>query len=245
MAGESDVDGRTVAVIQSCYVPWKGYFDIIHDVDLFVFYDEVQYTINDWRNRNRIKSPDGVMWLTIPVRSRFGQAINEVAPSDPRWAIRHWKTLQQNYSRAPFFPRYRGFFESVYKDTHWSSLSELNQHLTIRIARELLGIRTEFRRSTDFPAEGQRLDRLLGLLKNAGARAYVSGPSARSYIDASRFTEAGIALEYKSYDGYPKYPQLHPPFEHAVSILDLLFHTGPDAPYYIWGWRRDRESSRG
>lgn len=235
--------GRTVAVIQSCYVPWKGYFDIIHDSDLFVFYDEAQYTNNDWRNRNRIKSRDGATWLTIPVRSSLGQAISEVGPSDPRWAARHWKTLKQNYSRAPHFRRYRDFFETVYLAMRWDSLSKLNQHLTVGIARDLLGTRTEFKNSTDYPTQGKRLDRLLALLRSTGAGTYISGPSARSYIDAKQFDEAGIALKYKSYGGYPEYPQFHPPFEHGVSILDLLFHTGPDAPYYIWGWREIQEGA--
>lgn len=229
--------GRTVAVIQSSYLPWKGYFDIIHDADLFIFYDEAQYTTNDWRNRNRIKSRDGAAWLSVPVRSRLGQPISEVGPSDPGWAKRHWKTLLQNYSRAPHFARYRAFFEHTYLGMRWDRLSTLNQYLTVGIAREMLGMRAEFRNSTDYPSRGERLDRLLALLKSAGARIYVSGPSARSYIDPGKFAAAGIDLVYKSYDGYPEYTQFHPPFEHRVSIIDLLFQTGPDAPYYIWGWR--------
>ncbi len=237
MSAPNESAGRTVAVIQSCYLPWKGYFDIIHDADLFIFYDEAQYTRNDWRNRNRIKSRDGVAWLTVPVRSRLGQAISEVGPSDSNWAARHWKTLRQNYSRAPHFRRYRDFLENFYLAMRWDSLSKLNQHLIVAIARDLLGVRTEFRNSADYPAQGRRLDRLIALLQCAGTRTYVSGPSASSYIDSSRFEQAGLALKYKSYEGYPEYPQFHPPFEHRVSILDLLFHTGPDAPYYIWGWR--------
>jgi WbqC-like protein family len=236
--------GSTVAVIQSNYIPWKGYFDTIHDAGLFIFYDDAQYTTNDWRNRNRIKSRDGASWLTVPVRSRLGQAISEVGPSDPNWAARHWKTLLHNYSKAPHFRRYRDFFEGVYLATRWDSLSKLNQHLIVGIARDLLGMRTEFRNSAEYPAAGGRLDRvdrLIALLKSAGARTYVSGPSARGYIDAGQFAQAGIGLVYKSYDGYPEYPQFHPPFEHRVSILDLLFHTGPDAPYYIWGWRDEKQ----
>ncbi len=241
MPAPIEAAGRTVAVIQSNYIAWKGYFDIIHDADLFIFYDEAQYTSNDWRNRNRIKSRDGAAWLTIPVRSSLGQAISEVGPNDPNWAARHWKTLLQNYSRAPHFERYRDFFESVYLAMRWDSLSKLNQHLIVGIARDLLGLRTEFRTSTDYPSQGKRLERLIALLQSAGARTYVSGPSARSYIYAARFEEAGIGLKFKSYEGYPEYPQFHPPFEHRVSILDLLFHTGPDAPYYIWGWRGEKQ----
>ena len=234
---------RTVAVIQSNYIPWKGYFDIIHDADLFIFYDDAQYTKNDWRNRNKIKTSEGAAWLTVPVRAHLGQAIREVQLADALWARKHWKTLCQYYSRAPHFGRYREFFESVYLGSRWDSLSRLNQHLITRISRELLGIATEFRDSSDYPDGGERLERLIEVLRRAGAGRYVSGPSARSYIAPELFRDAGIELVYKSYDGYPVYPQFYPPFEHNVSILDLLFHAGPDAPYYIWGWRESERSA--
>jgi len=237
MPGRNEPGRRTVAVIQSSYIPWKGYFDIIHDADLFVFYDDAQYTKNDWRNRNKIKTGEGAAWLTVPVRAHLGQTIREVELAGPLWAKKHWKTLCQYYSHAPHFGRYRDLLESVYLGTRWESLSRLNQHLTKCIARDTLGIATEFADSCDYPAGGGRLERLIELLRSAGAGAYVSGPSARAYIDPERFRADGIDLVYKSYEGYPEYPQFHPPFEHNVSILDLLFHAGPDAPYYIWGWR--------
>jgi hypothetical protein len=237
MPDPRDPRSRSVAVIQSSYVPWKGYFDIVHDADLFIFYDDVQYTKNDWRNRNRVKTPQGAAWLTIPVQAHLGQKIRDVELTDSRWAQKHWKTLQQHYSRAPHFARYRAFLEAIYLGSRWQRLSELNQHMTISIARELLGIRTDFRDSSEFALHGTKTERLVDLLRQTGAAAYVSGPSARDYIDAELFSAAGIKLVYKSYEGYPAYPQFHPPFEHQVSILDLLFHTGPEAPYYIWGWR--------
>jgi hypothetical protein len=229
---------RTVAAIQSSYIPWKGYFDIVRDADLFIFYDDVQYTKNDWRNRNRIKTNQGSAWITIPVRADLGQTIREVRPTGSQWAQKHWKTLCQYYSRAPHFARYREFFESIYLGSRWDSLSRLNQHLITSISRDLLGITTQFADSSDYPASGRRLERLIEVLRRADAGVYVSGPSARDYIDAAAFRAAGIDLVYKSYDGYPEYPQFHPPFEHNVSILDLLFHAGPEAPYYIWGWRK-------
>lgn len=226
-----------VAILQSNYIPWKGYFDIIHDADLLIFYDDVQYTKNDWRNRNRIKTPAGTAWITIPAGDDLGRLICEVPLRDARWAIRHWKTISQCYSKAPYFKFYREFFEHIYLDRKWEFLSELNQSLIRSISKDLLGMKTEFADSREYSLSGRKLDRLMNLLNQCGARTYVSGPAAKSYINPVQFKEAGINLIYKTYDGYPPYPQNFPPFEHAVSILDLLFQVGPDAPYYIWGWR--------
>lgn len=230
-----------VAVIQSNYLPWKGYFDIINDADLFVFYDDVQFTKNDWRNRNRIKTSSGITWLTVPTGASINRLIFEVVLSDKSWQAKHWSQLKQHYSRAPHFRRYEAFFEDVYLGHSWERLSDLNQHLIVFIAREFLGIRTRMEDSRRIAPTGAKLERLIDLLKKVGAERYISGPSARAYIDESRFVDCGIELVYKDYSGYPEYPQFHPPFEHGVSIIDLLFHTGPNAPWYIWGWR---ESAR-
>lgn len=227
---------QTVAVLQSNYIPWKGYFDIIRDADLFVFYDDVQFTKNDWRNRNRIKTPKGTEWLTVPVGQDIGRRICDVTIPDPRWARVHWKTLSQNYARAPHFAHYRELLEPVYLGREWKYLSELNRHLIEAIAREL-GIATAFADSRDYELHGAASERLLELLVKTGTKRYVSGPSARDYIDAAAFAAAGIEVAYKSYDGYPEYPQLHPPFEHRVSIVDVLFNCGPRSPAAIWGWR--------
>lgn len=227
----------TVAVLQSNYLPWKGYFDIANDVDLFVFYDDVQYTKNDWRNRNRIKTPDGSRWLTIPVGVREDRLICEVEIADARWQRSHWERLRQQYGRAPHFGVYKGLLEHVYLGRRWSSLSDLNQYLVRTIAQDLLGVSTRFMDSRALGAVGAKLDRLLDLLVKCQASRYVSGPAAKDYIDPQRFEALGIELVWKDYAGYPEYPQAHPPFEHAVTVLDLLFHTGPDAPWHIWGWR--------
>ena len=226
--------GRRVAVLQSNYIPWKGYFDIIADVDLFVFYDDVQYTKNDWRNRNVIKTCAGRRWLTVPVHASRRHAICDVEIADTHWARKHWKTLRQSYSHAPYFDVYAPFLEDVYLRRKWTRLSHLNRHLIVSIAG-FLGLNTQFVESRDFQVEGKRLDRLLNLLRRVGATTYVSGPAARNYIDENRFREERIQLIYKSYSDYPTYDQLYPPFEHSVSILDLLFHTGPDAAYYVRG----------
>jgi hypothetical protein len=228
---------KRVAILQSSYIPWKGYFDIIHDVDLFVFHDDLQYTKGDWRNRNRIKTPRGAEWLTIPVGTREDRLICEVEIRDRSWAAKHWRRIAQSYSRAPHFESYRPWFEEAYLGRAWESLSELNQHLIRGISRDLLGLRTEFADSRDFRPEGRKLDRLLDLVRKAGAGLYVSGPAARSYIDPARFEEIGVQLAWKDYSGYPEYPQAYPPFVHEVTVLDLLFHVGPEAPAHIWGWR--------
>jgi len=229
--------GPTVAVLQSNYLPWKGYFDIIADVDLFIFYDDVQFTKNDWRNRNLVKTRSGTSWITVPVGPAIHRRICDVTIPDGRWAKAHWKTLSQSYARAQHFAHYREFFESVYLGRTWKFLSELNQHLITAIARDFLGVAARFEDSRSYALEGQASERLLTLLQSAGARTYVSGPSARGYLDETAFRRAGIEVAYKSYEGYPQYPQLHPPFDHRVSIVDMLFNLGPQTPHYIWGWR--------
>lgn len=145
--------------------------------------------------------------------------------------------LKQNYSKTPCFKSFKDCFEQFYLGREWTNLSEMNQYLIRMISQDILGIKTEFRDSRDFNAQGHKLERLLDLLVKTGAEYYVSGPSASDYIDEDQLTEVGIELHYKDYSGYPEYPQFFPPFEHGVTILDLLFHCGPDAPYYIWGWR--------
>jgi WbqC-like protein family len=235
---------QRVAILQSNYLPWKGYFDLIHDVDLFVFYDDVQYTKNDWRNRNKIKTPNGPMWLTVPTGTALDRLVCDVRLNDAHWAQKHWKSLQQFYSAAPHFKRYQAFFEQVYLGTRWESLSELNQYLIKAISRDHLGIQTRFADSRAYPTPGRKLDRLMELLAQLDAKTYVSGPAAKSYIDAVRFEQAGIELVYKSYEGYPQYEQRYPPFEHSVSIVDLLFNTGPEASSYVWGWRQASAGER-
>lgn len=228
---------KRVAVIQSSYIPWKGYFDIIHDVDMFVFYDDVQFTKADWRNRNKIKTQHGALWLTIPVSHKNNDLIDEIRLYDKLWEKKHWKNIMQFYTKAAYFATYKAFFEYVYMECEWERLSELNQFLIKTISTEFLGIKTKFVDSRQLSATGGKLDRLICLLKKIDTGVYISGPNARNYIDEKAFDDAGMKLIYKDYTGYPEYPQFFPPFVHDVSILDLLFHTGPDAPYFIWGWR--------
>lgn len=227
----------TVVVLQSNYIPWKGYFDLIHDADIFVFYDDLQFTKNDWRNRNKIKTAQGLKWLSIPVGTNANRLICDVVMEDTRWQRSHWDSLRQQYEKSPFFKLYRPFFEEIYLGRQWENMSELNQYLIQSISHEILKISTQFINSRDFKLSGQKLDRLLDLVKQSKATRYISGPSARNYIVEERFDELGIELQWKDYSNYPEYPQPYPPFEHGVTILDLLFNVGSEAPFYIWGWR--------
>jgi len=236
------MSGPRVVVIQSNYLPWRGYFDLISEADVFVFYDDVKFTKNDWRNRNRIKTPNGAEWITVPVGQSLERLVCEVRIEDQRWQAKHFKTLEQNYRKAPHFERYRAFLEDVYLKTTWTSLSEMNHHLIRTVATEFLGLNPQFLDSRQFNPEGTKLDRLLNLLKQVGAGHYISGPAARAYIDPQAFEAANIGLEFKDYSGYPEYPQFHPPFELAVSIVDTLFHLGPEAARFVVRGRRSAQS---
>lgn len=226
----------SLVVLQSNYIPWRGYFDLINDADVFVFYDDVQFTKNDWRNRNRVKTERGLLWLSVPVGSNLKRRICDVDIESSTWQEKHLATLKHCYSKAPHFSRYSDLLHQLYVETRWTSLSELNQS-SIRMIAELLGTDTHFLDSRSTTATGARQERLINLAKEVGADKYISGPSAKSYLDEQLFMENGISVVWKDYAGYPEYPQLFKPFEHSVSILDLLFNVGPAASQKIWGWR--------
>ena len=225
---------KTVAVVQSSYIPWKGYFDLINSVDEFILYDDRQYTRRDWRNRNRIKAPGGPTWLTIPVMSkgRYLQRIDETYAENDSWRSRHWSKLKQSYGRAPHFAEYAQVVEELYLGSEERRLSLVNRGFIEAVCR-LLAIDTALSWSTDYSAEGSKTARLVDLCKQAGATAYLSGPTARTYLQESLFEAHGIAVRYMDYSDYPPYPQVHPPFDHHVTILDLLFHTGPEAQKHM------------
>lgn len=226
---------KTVAILQSCYIPWKGYFDMISAVDEFILYDDMQFTRRDWRNRNKIKTPNGPLWLTVPVqvKGKFFQSIRETQIDGTEWADTHWKTITQNYKRAPYFDQVTAMIEPAYRrDQPHTHLSELNRELTEIICKEL-GIETKLSWSWDYNIVPGKTERLVDLCLQAGATRYISGPAAKDYIVDTLFEEAGIELEYFSYAGYPEYPQLWGGFEHAVTILDLLFNCGPEASQFM------------
>ena len=239
-------DMKKVAVLQSDYIPWKGYFDIIHDADEFIFYDEVQFTKNDWRNRNKILTPQGEVWLTIPVgMNKIHRLILEVQMKDSSWQKKYFATLKMAYHKTPHFRKYEEFFQYVYLEKQWQYLYELNRFLIEHIAQDFLGVKTKFSDSRDYPTHGAKHEKLLSLVQAAQADVYISGPAAKDYIIAEDYQRANIQLVWKDYAGYPEYPQRGENFNHYVSILDLLFNVGEDAPYYIWGWRTDAISKGG
>ena len=230
---------KKLAAIQSNYIPWKGYFDIIHDVDEFIFYDDVQFTYHDWRNRNKILTPQGEVWLSVPVGAKRSRSIIDVRISDSAWQRKHFKTLEMAYHRAPFWKRYEEFLWSVYLERQWTYLYELNRFLIEHISRDFLGITTKFSDSRDYPTHGVKHEKVLSLVKSVKADLYLVGPAAKDYIIAEDYARAGIELVWKDYSNYPEYPQRGKNFTHYVSILDLLFNVGDAAPWYIWGWRND------
>ena len=224
-------------ILQPSYIPWRGYFHQIQKADVFVFYDDVQYGGRGWRNRNRIKTHAGSQWLTIPVQSGGaalqGRPIREVAIDWTKpWSKKHWETIRHSYCKAPYFKRYEALLASFFERRD-ALLADFTIVTTVALARELGIEETRFVRSSYLPAQGGKTDRLVSILSHLGVTHYISGPSARDYLEAEKLHGAGITLEFMRY-GYPEYPQLNPPFDPQVSIIDLLVMTGPDAPKYIW-----------
>lgn len=222
---------KRVAIVQSNYIPWKGYFDMIAAVDEFILYDDVQFTKNDWRNRNKIKTPQGTQWLSIPVGQDIRRLIREVVP-EPGWQVKHWKTLVANYRRAPYFDEVSAWLEPLYLSRKFENLSQLNRAYIEGVCT-YLGVGTRLRNSWDFEIQHGRTERLVDLCLQSGATEYVSGPAARAYLDESLFGAHGIDVRWFDYAGYPEYPQLWGGFDHAVSILDLLFNCGTSAPRFM------------
>jgi hypothetical protein len=225
---------KRVAILQSNYIPWKGYFDLIDSVDEFIIFDDAQYTRSDWRNRNKIKTPQGVQWLTIPVetKGKHFQAIKEAETSSNEWREKHLKAFLQNYAKADYFAEYKPWLEHLYGSCESQLISGINYHFMTAVCKEL-GITTTLTWSSDYEMVGGKTERLVNMCRQAGATSYLSGPAARDYIEPGLFEQAGITLLFMDYDGYPEYPQLYPPFYHAVTLLDVILNTGPDARTYL------------
>jgi len=231
---------KKIAILQSNYIPWKGYFELINMVDEFVFYDEVQYTKNDWRNRNKIKTSQGIQWLTIPVRQEsLEQKIKDTKITDKKWNIKHWRAISQNYAKAKYFKEYKEIFEELYLGCDEEYLSQINYKFITAI-NEILGIKTKLRWSSEFELVDGQTEKLLGICKDCNADVYLSGPAAKDYFDEELAKLENIQVEWMDYSGYKEYNQLHLPFEHGVSILDLIFNEGPNATKFMKSFKDNK-----
>lgn len=225
---------KKVAILQSNYIPWKGYFDMIAAVDEFILYDDMQYTRRDWRNRNKIKTPQGLQWLTVPVKvkGKYNQKIKDTEIDGSDWAVVHWRALEMNYHRSPHFDEIAAWLKPLYLTVSHTHLSQLNR-LFIEAVCDWLGIKTFINNSWDYNLLDGKSKRLTDLCAQAGGKEYISGSAAKNYIEEDVFIEQGIKLTWFNYSGYPQYPQLWGEFTHGVTILDLLFNCGKDAPRYM------------
>ena len=225
---------KSIVITQSNYIPWKGYFDTINMVDEFVVYDDMQYTKRDWRNRNQIKTPQGLLWLTIPVevKGKFFQKINETFVSDKQWGEKHWKTLVTNYTKAPYFKQYKDVFEQLYKDETLDNITTINVSF-IKAINTILGITTKITDSREFTLAEGKTERLVDICEKCHATTYYTGPAAKDYMDETLFENKNIHIKYVDYSNYPVYPQLYGEFSHYVSVLDLIFNTGDEAKHYM------------
>jgi hypothetical protein len=219
--------GKTVAIIQSNYIPWKGYFNIIKCVDEFVLLDDVQYTRRDWRNRNLIKTSSGLKWLSIPVnvKGQFTVCIKDVSTAGSDWRLDHWRQISSAYSKSAFFKSLAHHFEKLYLQDDEENLSAINLKF-INLINSLLNITTPIRWSTEFDTPDEKMERLIHICKCLQADEYVSGAAAKTYLDVEKFQKNGIMVKWADYANYPVYNQLYEPFEHGVSIIDLLFNEG-------------------
>ena len=160
---------KQVAILQSNYIPWKGYFDLIAAVDEFILYDDMQYTKNDWRNRNRIKTPNGLEWLTIPAGQDISRRIRDVELAPGNWQAKHWKSLTANYAKAPYFNDIAQWLRPLYLDQQHHNLSQLNQ-LLLQAVCDYLGITTRITRSWDYALGEGKTERLVDLCLQAGGQ---------------------------------------------------------------------------
>lgn len=225
---------KKVAIVQSNYIPWKGYFDMIAAVDEFILYDDMQYTRRDWRNRNQIKTPQGVQWITVPVlvKGKYNQKIKETEIDGTDWAVAHWKALVQNYRRAPYFSEVASCLEPLYLEKSFTHISDVNRLFIEKICI-YLSINTVITNSWDYTLLDGKTERLADLCVQAGGTEYISGPAAKDYVDEKVFEDMGVQLTWFDYAGYPAYPQLWGEFTHGVTILDLLFNCGKESARYM------------
>lgn len=224
---------KRVAILQSNYIPWKGYFDMIAAVDEFIIYDDMQFTKNDWRNRNQIKTAQGPQWITVPIKlsGKFGQPIKKTEINGNAWQTKHLKSIFFNYKKSRHFKELYEKLEELYS-VDYQYISELNRKF-ISFICNYLEINTKISNSWDYSLSDGKTERLVDLCRQTGATEYISGPAAKDYIEPNCFSDAGIQLTWFDYSGYPEYPQLWGEFVHGVTILDLLFNCGKDSKKYM------------
>lgn len=225
---------KKVAILQSNYIPWKGYFDVIAAVDEFIIFDDVQYTRRDWRNRNQIKTSKGLQWLTVPVKvkGKYNQTIRDAEIDCIDWASYHWKALSRNYGRSQYFYEIAEWLKPLYIRGTFTHISPLNRKFIEAICN-YLEIKTTISNSWDYNLADEKNLRLVDLCKQAGGKEYITGPSAKNYLELSMFSKMNIKVTWINYSGYLEYPQLWGNFIHEVSILDLLFNCGKEAWHYL------------
>lgn len=231
---------KKIAILQSNYIPWKGVFDMINMVDEFVFLEDVDYSKQTWRNRNRIPTPNGEIWLTVPIKKvKLGTKIKDVLIcNNTNWQQKHYLTIERVYKKSPYFKYYKHFLDDIYLNNNWDSLSNLNIYITKKIS-EIIGIEKSFVNSTDLNTRGTKDDKVIEICKKLGATHYLSGPAAKDYINNEKFKKNHIGLSYINYNYYPEYKQLYGNFNHYVSVLDVLFNCGSHAADYIFQGKED------
>lgn len=228
------IKSKKVVILQSNYIPWKGYFDLLNTADIFIFYDDLQYTTRDWRNRNKIRTPRGTDWLSIPCGNDQTRLICEVELTEAEWQKTHWRKIVEHYSKASCFETYKAFFEEVFLAKQWTNLSELNQYLIKTIASDFLGSTTTFLDSRTYHLKESKRNRIMELLdKVGGVTEYITGPAAKDYLLQEDFDQRNMDLTIFEYPDYPPYRQVYDPFIHEVSIIDLLFNEGEKASRFI------------
>lgn len=218
------------AIHQPQTYPWLGYFAKIMQADVFIFLDNVQFKKNEWQNRNKIRTPDGWQWLTVPVLHHFGQNIDAVLLNNTvEWRHKHLQTLRTYYSKAPFFSRYFTEIESLYRQ-EWHNLAEFNI-ASVRLIMAWIGIETptligsamrELYADPQITAD----ERLIIATKAVGADVYLSGAGGHNYLDTALFPKNGIELTFQNFI-HPIYHQMTAEFLPYMSVLDLLFNEGP------------------
>ncbi|MFH2058575.1 MAG: WbqC family protein [Pseudomonadota bacterium] len=229
---------KKVAIIQPAYIPWKGYFHIIHDVDIFVFLDDVQYVKRSWVTRNKIKTANQTIWLSVPVQKvkSFATTIMDVKiDTDAKWKKKHLQSIERNYAKAPYYSKYCDRIIELLFEKPYETIADLDIEATMMLS-SLLNIKdTDFLKSSILNCGGTKSDKILNICKHLKADKYITGPLGLNYLEIDVFKKHGISIEVQNYK-YREYPQLHGKFDHYVSVIDMLFNLGPhEAGKYIWG----------